>query len=261
MVAKSGGPTIALCFAANFAKDLRMDAKARKREKRRAAREALRTMTAKQAAQGADTAAQDADVWGEPYVRPEPTKLLRWEDTPRSSGDVDAEFQQYLCDILQQSFAASVTQLLEVSGLAPLGDKEYEMVSDTLVIDILPAMEQKVREARQVEQQQDPATSRLGSQRGTLMEGAGTQDEGEASQGGLQQGAAVSIGLLVGQDEAASANGLTGEEPDALWAAAFDKARLEGGDDSTVRSNTVKMYRGLKRRLKSKQKKKLVVAA
>ena len=48
-------------------------------------------MTAKQAAQGADTAAQDADVWGEPYVRPEPTKLLRWEDTPRSSGDVDAE--------------------------------------------------------------------------------------------------------------------------------------------------------------------------
>ena len=234
-----------------------MNAKARNKEKRRAERDALRTTsTTKQAA-------PDADVWGEAYVRPEPTGLLKWEDTPRSSGDVDADFQKYLCDVLQQSFAASVTQLLTESGLAPLGDKEYEMVYDTLVWNILPAMEQQVREARKGAKEHGLATQKLGSQWGTLPEGAGTQDTGEASQDGLQQGAAGSDqGPLDGQvtDEAGNAEGLADEEPDELWEAALAKAQVEGGDESNVHINAIKMYRGMKRRLKSKQKKLIVVA-
>ena len=64
----------------------------------------------------------------------------------------------------------------------------------------------------------------------------------------------MSTSLRGGQDEAATANGPTDEEPDKLWMAALNKAKLEGGDDSTVQQNTIKMYRGLKRKLKSKQK-------
>ena len=51
-----------------------------------------------------------------------------------------------------------------------------------------------------------------------------------------------------------TANGPTDEEPDELWMAALEKAKLEGGDGTTVQKNTIKMYRGLKRKLKSKQK-------
>ena len=73
-----------------------------------------------------------------------------------------------------------MTQLLARSGLAPLRDKEYEMVYDALVCDVLPAMERKVRETRKADQGQNVVKEKLGSQRGTLMEGAATQDENKA---------------------------------------------------------------------------------
>ena len=256
MVTKWGADHCPL-LRCNFAKDLRMDAKARKREKRRAEREALRTTTTGQAAQDAEAAAQDADVWGEPYARPQP------DETPPSSAAEEEDFEQYIRDCLPTSFAACVTQLLVKSGLAPLDDKESCMLYNTLVHRILPAMQQQVRERRQVAQQRDLETDTLGSQGGTSREGAGTQSTVAASQIGLQQGAAgCDRGLHDGHGshEAGTAKGPADEEPKALWEAALRKAKLEGGDSSVVKANAVKMYRGMKRKQKAQEKKLIVVA-
>ena len=76
------------CSAADFAEDLSvMNAKARKKEKRRAERGALRTALA------AWQAVPDDGAWGGTCVRLEPTGMLKWEDTPRTSGDAGADFQ------------------------------------------------------------------------------------------------------------------------------------------------------------------------
>ena len=76
------------CSTADFAEDLSvMNAKARKKEKRRAERDAFRTTLP------TEQAAPDAGAWDGLHVRIKPTAMLKWEGTPRTSEDADADFQ------------------------------------------------------------------------------------------------------------------------------------------------------------------------
>ena len=241
------------CFAAHFAKALRMNAKARKREKRRAERSALRAIDTNEQAD------QDSELWGEPYV-PDPGGATAGDAAASSSKEEEMEF---LRECLPHSLAAGVTQLLEKSGLQPVDNAEFAIIDDILQQEILPRVAQGLCEMRRVAKDSKISQVRVGLQWGIITEGAGLQAAGEASQDGSQQGAAGSErGPLDGQasDEAAIAKDLTDEETDDLWQAALAQARLEGGDSSVVHSNAVKMYRGMKRKRKAKEKKLSTIA-
>ena len=95
-----------------------------------------------------------------------------------------------------------------------------------------------------------------------VCKGAHTQAQaGEALEHGLQQGVARSESVTE-TDNADNADGLAGgAKPDVLWESAAEKASAQGGDEDTIKKATVRIYRAMKRKQKTKENKKLIVVA
>ena len=83
-------------------------------------------------------------------------------------------------------------------------------------------------------------------------------------QDGLQKGAVQPPkSPLVGTQVANTdiSNSLPDEEPNELWEAALADARVEGGTAEEINKRAVKIYRGLKKKLKAKAKKQASLVA
>ena len=60
--------------------------------------------------------------------------------------------------------------------------------------------------------------------------------------------------------DTATTNGLQVEEPNELWETALAQSTLEGGDEKQAQERAVKIYRGLKKKLKAQVKKQALIA-
>ena len=239
-----------------------MNAKARKKEKRRAERNALGTTGT------TEHAAQDAELWGEPYVQPlkvtsEPSWKSRWEtESPTNTVDENSKF---LCDALPHCFVTAVTKRLQDRGQSYANMVEFDMLSNFMENSILPVIEQGIVDMRRLQIEGTPVT------RATLQldwklyidgapeieaaqEGASTQPKEPAQdepQRGSEQPQQQPLEGSAGVN-ADRANDTTAVEK-GLWDVAAEKAALEGG-------STVKIYQAMKKKLKAKDKKLIVVA-
>ena len=86
-----------------------------------------------------------------------------------------------------------------------------------------------------------------------------TQLESEASRDKLQTGAADRLRPQVGTDldSAAKSKGMQDEEGNEMWVSAYTRASLDGGTAEDIQCRAVRIYRGMKKKLKVKQKKKV----
>jgi hypothetical protein len=226
-----------------------MNAKARKKEKRRQDRlsrsENVNT-TAEDAA--SDAATQSAE-----------------EPAPKSfsaSMSVD-DWKAAAMELMPETFAAVLAQRLEDKGHAPADQVELHTLATMMEQELLPIFEGGVLEMRR--RQEGGATiERISMQVGFLIitddasEGASAQLEGTSSQDGPTAGAADSLRPQDGTDldSAAKSESLQDEEPNEMWESALMQAKRDGGTDVEIKSKAAKIYRGMKKKLKVKDKKK-----
>ena len=250
-------------------KDLRMNAKARKKNKRKAERGALGT------AGTTEHTAQDAELWGEPHAK-EPDDSGYMEPASWTAAEM-ATCNRYVSldksKGLPEAFAAAVSQLLIRSGLHGVSsDIEFDMLKTILEYKVLPPIAQGLHDLRQiykvgkrveevdvtVEMQWQVMTEGAPILGETMPDRAHTQPDetprDEPAQGAVQHEQHPLDGHVraetdIAMDSAAEVN--------HMWESASKQAVLDGGDKETVHQSTVRIYRALKKKQKAKEKKGL----
>jgi len=226
-----------------------MNAKARKKEKRRQER-LSRTENAT-----LDRAAEDAALG----AATQPAVGLN--DDERS---VPArEWRAAAMDLMPETFATVLAQRLVDKGHAPADQVELHTLATMMEQELLPIFEGGVLEMRR-RQEAGATIERISMQVGFLIitddasEGASTQLGGTSSQDGPTTGAADNLRPLDGTDldSAAKSESLQDEEPNEMWAGALSQAKLGGGTDAEIKNRAAKIYRGMKKKIKAKEKKK-----
>ena len=233
-----------------------MNAKERKKEKRRAERDALGTTGT------TEHTAQDAELWGEPYV---PEELL--DGTSKGPPEVDEDQAATSQDAQGQMAEVSkectdcitgvISDTFALNGVNELDEYEHRCLVGLVTEMILPKIVNGMHALRRA--RQDAKVQGVFVEmdwKFVVDDGVHTQSQGDALEHGLQQGAAQ-----LETTDADNANGLAGGAgPDVMWESATRKATDKGGDEETVHKAAVKIYRAMKRKQKAKDQKLIVVA-
>ena len=237
-----------------------MNAKARKKMTRKQQRAELQTSTA------TENAAPDAvprSAMGLP--------------TSKQQGETKYDYDVRVYDMqlrMPQMFAAVVAQNLRDVGHAPVDEGELDYLARLVDRILLPKafkqLENGILEKRRL---REAGTVVKGTSIDVKFkihfengdgEGADTQVAGLPSQDGPQNAAVQPLksppeGTQVANT--ANSNGLPDEEPNELWETALAESRIAGGAEEDIKKRAVKIYRGLKKKLKAKAKKQAVIAA
>ena len=248
------------CSAADFAEALSvMNAKERKKMTRRQQRAAFQTSTATE-----DTA-QDAV-----------TRSAMEFPASKMKGETNYDYDVRVYDMqlkMPQMIAAVVAQSIRDKDHAPVKEGELNYLARLVDEILLPkAMKKLETGLLEMRRQREAGSAVKGASMDVEFEihyedgegkGADTRLAGIPSQDGLQDGSVSAVksppdGTKLGDID--KTNSLTDEEPNELWETALAQSRITGGEEAEIQQRTVKIYRGLKKKLKSQQKQQLLAA-
>ena len=194
----------------------------------------------------------------------------------KMKGETNYDYDVRVYDMqlkMPQMIAAVVAQSIRDKDHAPVKEGELNYLARLVDEILLPkAMKKLETGLLEMRRQREAGSAVKGASMDVEFEihyedgegkGADTRLAGIPSQDGLQDGSVSGVkspldGTKLGDID--KTNSLTDEEPNELWETALAQSRITGGEEAEIQQRTVKIYRGLKKKLKSQQKQQLLAA-